>query len=303
MLKNIINNKLFRNSPIAANEQYTLTANDVSFNESTGTVTDYTNTTEKNIIIPGDFNGVAVRSIGDWAFYNNSLTSVIIPASLTRIGVEAFYNNSLTSVTIPASLTSIGCSAFSNNRLTSVLLEADSNIRTIGAYAFAGNGLTSGITLPGHSATVFEGYFDGNGNTYNAGDNMTDFDTVYAAKVPYTLTIDDVTFDASTGTVSAYTNTTEKYIIIPGDFNGAVVTAIGREAFQNNGLSSVSIPASLTHIGDSAFAHNNLTSVSFEAGSNIRTIGEEAFKANRLSSMTIPASLTRIGRDAFAGND
>ena len=54
------------------------------------------------------------RFIGVEAFeYCRSLTSVVIPDSVTSIGVEAFYYCSgLTSVTIPDSVISIGYSAF-----------------------------------------------------------------------------------------------------------------------------------------------------------------------------------------------
>ena len=76
--------------------QYTLQLSDVTF--SNEEITDYTNTTEKNIIIPDNFDGVAVTSIGESAFRNNELTHVIIPNSVRSIGKEAFRNNHLTNV-------------------------------------------------------------------------------------------------------------------------------------------------------------------------------------------------------------
>ena len=64
-----------------------------------------------------------MTSIGDQAFYQNSLASVTIGNSVTSIGLLAFSDNSLTSVTIPNAVTSIGGSAFSENQLTSVTME------------------------------------------------------------------------------------------------------------------------------------------------------------------------------------
>ena len=51
--------------------QYTLTIDDVRF--SNEEITDYINTTEKNITIPDNFNGVAVTSIGEGAFQGKSI--------------------------------------------------------------------------------------------------------------------------------------------------------------------------------------------------------------------------------------
>ena len=59
--------------------QYTLTAADVTF--SGGEITDYRNTSEKDIIIPDNIDGVLVTSIGYEAFVDSELTSVTIPNS------------------------------------------------------------------------------------------------------------------------------------------------------------------------------------------------------------------------------
>ena len=62
-----------------------------------------------SVVIPD-----SVTSIGDWTFYScTDLTSVVIPDSVTSIGALAFYHcTGLTSVVIPDSVTSIGEGAF-----------------------------------------------------------------------------------------------------------------------------------------------------------------------------------------------
>ncbi len=70
--------------------------------------------TEAAITIPNAHDGKPVTIIRDSAFYDcSSLTSIIIPNSITSIGEMAFCDcNNLTSISIPQSVTSIGEKAF-----------------------------------------------------------------------------------------------------------------------------------------------------------------------------------------------
>jgi len=73
------------------------------------------------------------------------LGGITIPATVTTIGNYAFYNNVLTSVTIPDSVTSIGEFAFAKNHLTSAII-LDS-VTDIGAYAFNDNDTLRSVTI------------------------------------------------------------------------------------------------------------------------------------------------------------
>lgn len=75
-------------------------------------------------------------SIGEEAFVEcNSLTSIVIPNSVTSIGDWAFNNcGSLTSIDMPNSVTSIGIGAFMFCSLTSCTI--GSGVTSIGDYAF-----------------------------------------------------------------------------------------------------------------------------------------------------------------------
>jgi predicted lipoprotein with Yx(FWY)xxD motif len=77
----------------------------------------------------------------------------------------------------------------------------------------------------------------------------------------------------------------------------AGVTAIGRQAFSESQLSSVSIPAGVTAIGGWAFSESQLSSVSIPA--SVTAIGDYAFSGTQLSSVSIPAGVTAIGSQAF----
>ena len=84
-----------------------------------------------------------------WYSYNGQYHTVIIGEGVTRIGNYAFYyniyDNTITSVTIPNSVTSIGEAAFRYCRdLTSVIIP--NSVTNIGIEAFYECGLTS-ITI------------------------------------------------------------------------------------------------------------------------------------------------------------
>jgi hypothetical protein len=67
----------------------------------------------------------------------------------------------------------------------------------------------------------------------------------------------------------------ESKLNIPSEINGMPVTAIGREAFLQKHLESITIPNS------------------------VKAIGDEAFRGNRLTRIIIPDSVTDIGHSAF----
>ena len=201
-------------------------------------------------------------SVVNWFVRKTKLKTVTIPNGVKRIGERAFYQcGTLTSVTIPNSVTSIDVYAFYGCSGLTSI-SIPNSVTSIDWGAFYGcSGLTS-ITIP------FVGEkMDGTGNTY--------FDHIFAGlDVPDSL----------------------KEVVITG---GGI---IGDSAFYRcSGLTSITIPDSVTSIGDWAFhGCSGLTSVTI--GASVTSIGEYAFyECSGLTSITIPDSVTSIGISAFNG--
>jgi hypothetical protein len=101
-------------------------------------------------------------------------------------------------------------------------------------------------------------------------------------------------------TITGYTGT-NTVVAIPGSIYGLPVIFIGEGAFDTcTGLTSVTIPTSVTIVGDWAFAGcTSLTNVTI--GTNVTGIGNYAFNDSGLTGVTIPGSVTSIGFSAFGG--
>ena len=78
------------------------------------------------------------------------------------------------------------------------------------------------------------------------------------------------------------------------------VTYIGSSAFNTNKLKRLTIPDSVTIIDSMAFANNELTNVIIP--DSVVSIGMSAFYRNKISRLTLTNSVTAIGGGAFSGN-
>ena len=109
----------------------------------------------------------------------------------------------------------------------------------------------------------------------------------------------DVTLPVSLETIEwyAFRETGLTSISLP-----STVSSIGNDAFSNcTGLVSVNLPASITAVSKGCFSGcSQLTSVTMS--SSVTSIGASAFKdCNNLSAIIIPTSVTSIGEEAFSG--
>ncbi len=66
------------------------------------------------------------------------------------------------------------------------------------------------------------------------------------------------------------------------------------------GLTSITIPSSVTTIDSNSFGSNNITTLDIPG--SVTSIGEYAFESNALTNVTLHEGTTTIGGGAFAGN-
>jgi len=273
----------------------------------------------------------SVKSIGDQAFYQSSLSQIILPAALETLGAQAFSGcerlfkvvvqeklktigdkafekTAIQTINIPASVTSIGTGAFINAAdLTTVTFGTGTHLTVIADSTFEGCVALKNINLP-------EGLTDIGSKAFAGATSLE------ALNIPNTVTaFTESVFDGATSL---------KEINIP-----AQLTTIGARAFANTAITSFTFSAKVTEIGASAFEGcEALTSVVFEKDNMMTALGTDAaaqdsifkgtialetvvlpdkleligghvFENSGITSLVLPSSVNTIGSYAFANCD
>lgn len=102
--------------------------------------TNYTNSVIENINIPSTYKGLPVTRIMSRGFENSKIKSVTLPNSLIIIGDFAFYDTSLTYINIPENVTHIGHAAFAGSKLETADFESKVGWKRARAYTRARSG-------------------------------------------------------------------------------------------------------------------------------------------------------------------
>lgn len=223
---------------------------------------------------------------------NYTPSSVVLPATLTKIGNFAFalnatltYEAEMTSIVLPEGLTEIGATAFQNSKLTSISIP--DSVTTMGSGAFTGSGALTSVKLSKNVKDIPSAAF-------NAG-TATDMK----------LTTVEIPEGVETIGANAFTGAHVENLTLP-----STLTSIGNNAFQNHQLTKVEIPESVTSIGNNAFKITEatltatLTTVVLHEG--LTKIGKEAFMGNAITEIELPStvvlSATNKAADCIFGN-
>ncbi len=238
------------------------------------------------------------------AFFNcTSLTSIEISDSVTGIGNNAFSGcTGLTSIEIPDSVTSIGYNAFYGcTGLTNITIP--DSVTSIGSSAFYGcTGLTSiaipnSITSIGPSTFYNTAYY----NDSSHWENGMLYIGNYLIEAKNTIS-GSYTIKSGTKHIAAavfYDRTGLTSITIPNS-----ITSIGYNAFYGcTGLTSITIGNSITSIGSSAFSKTAYYNDSSHWENGVLYIGKYLIDAkNTISgSYTIKSGTKCIAEWTFSG--
>uniref|UniRef100_UPI004028E322 leucine-rich repeat protein n=1 Tax=Prevotella sp. TaxID=59823 RepID=UPI004028E322 len=226
----------------------------------------------------------SVTNIGDKAFAGcRSLSDIVIPDSVTSIGDNAFVGcESLTDIVLSDRITSIGEFAFNwCDSLTEVVIP--NSVTSIGEFAFWGCSSLTSLVIPDSVTSIEESAFKGctslrslvipesvvnlNGNPFCR------WDGELKCLSPYFIYDNKVLFNKDKSKIIAFRDKNTTSYVIPDS-----VSCIGSGAFEGcNSLTSIVIPDSVTRIGSIAFLF-----------------------CESLSNIVIPDSVTCIGKRAFA---
>ncbi len=284
-------------------------------------ITQYDDSYGEEVVIPETLNGYTVVAIETNAFYDLSITSISIPATVTSIGTPLFWNcEDVESITVAAEntvYTSRGTVDGEENTECNAIFQGNTllvgcqnstipeGITAIGEYAFVYSSNMTEITIPFTVTSI------GNSAFYGCS-SLTSITIPEAVTVIGVTAFSDCTGleaitveDGNQNYTSKNTKTNEDCnaiirisdkVLLHGCNNTVIpdyITAIEKEAFYycssfaGDGNGNLDIPTSVTYIGKQAFCGcSSLTSLNISA--SVNSIGSDAFAdCSGLESITV----------------
>lgn len=235
-----------------------------------------------------------------WKFLSEEITKVVVMNGVTSIAARAFRLPNVTEVSIPASVISIGKLAF----------EACAKLNTVnwtgkweGHAPMAFNGfsrcssLGNGYELTNWMPACF--YVNADSDSIEGTQFTVDFDKLNKRLQNETTTYPLAMF-RSVPKITSATLTSQlnvKYIFEYSGIQSVTIaddqTSIADAAFRRcKGLTSVTIPASVTVIHTRSFADSGLKNITFSGSTSPTTFGSFAFENVKLDSVTLNENMS-----------
>ncbi len=237
-----------------------------------------------------------LKYIGDYAFANTLVTSFTIPNGVEEIGDRAFsyereeyagqgdyhWFNRITSINIPASLTKIGEGTFEGSLTISSFDSSNP------AYAFV-----DGILYTKDMKTLICCSASASADIVIPA--ACELIKPFAF---YNCTLDNLSFEANSKMTSIGKEAFLKLKINEDFVISNTITEIGERAFKEFYGTFVTIPENVTEIKKDTFKDVNLDAVFFN--DNLKEIQETAFYGSIITgNITIPKSVEKLGTGAF----
>ena len=223
-----------------------------------------------NLQIGNNVSTIDASSIHD----NPYLLSLTIPEGVTTMGREACESNGIEELTLPNSLNTIDYFTFAYN----------TNLKTI----HFGTGLKD----------IAWGAFKGCSALENLDLSTSNIENIQSYAFSECTSLSSVKFPSSLRQI--YGNAFSQNSALQAVTFNDGLDGIGGSAFSNTGLTTVTLPNSLTYLGSSAFSScKDLASISI--GTGITEIPYNCFSGcNALTSVDLPEHVTSIGGGAYS---
>ncbi|KAK8841185.1 hypothetical protein M9Y10_027385 [Tritrichomonas musculus] len=249
---------------------------------------------------------------------NRYIEKLNIPPFITKIAPFAFnccYD--LEQVVIPSQVVEIGKAAFGScESIETIEISNDSNLKSIRNKAFKSTNLKS-IFIPSSLIELEDGWCYKTQNLMKVLISPKN-DHFLCLNQQFILGKSSVVSDCYDVLLFAYRNIKKAVIpffvrsIAPFAFDhcfnlteieftsNSNLTSIGKFAFANSSIRSISIPSSVKYIGKRAFYFSQLERIEFQNDSKLHSLKDEVYHSTNIKSFIIPRSVKIIDYNSLS---
>ncbi|MDR1758043.1 MAG: leucine-rich repeat protein [Bacteroidales bacterium] len=223
-----------------------------------------------------------------------SLTSLTLPANATAVGDWAFAKTGISTIVFPEGILTIGANVVAQCANLQIV-NFPSTLTSIGGNSsfFVGCPQLSSVTFAEPASIAIlpnRMFYSQNGTDFN-------LPLLLSVTVPSSVTDIGTAFENFIGNaIECNTNNT-----VYESINGFLFKkADGSFAASPKGITSYTVPVTMTEIPEGMFKNSNITSIIVQ--SPLTKIGKEAFMNTPITSFNFPNTLVKIGERAFGGS-